>query len=276
MYVEELIGPDTVNTMPLETIEAFQDHGEVRGDTVLEGVAEARAADRRSCATAGVDYDDVVETLEAEGVAEVQRRVRRDRRRHPREARGAGRLDRSKRRSSSGSGRATRPSGRERTRGAGSAGSTSRARMREDVDLLLQFAESSSTARRRRRAARHGRLVARARGDAGARSAARRSTSSTRRIREAIRALEAQIDLSRTLFISASKSGSTLETRSHTDYFWERAGRDGELFAAITDPGSELEQLAREREFRAIFAGRAEDRRPLLGALARSGWCRRR
>ena len=43
MYVEELIGPDTVNTMPLETIEAFQDHGEVRGDTVLEGVDEARA-----------------------------------------------------------------------------------------------------------------------------------------------------------------------------------------------------------------------------------------
>ena len=42
IYVEELIGPDTVNTMPLETIEAFQDHGEVRGDTVLEGVGEAQ------------------------------------------------------------------------------------------------------------------------------------------------------------------------------------------------------------------------------------------
>src|SRR3954468_19534079 len=42
MYVEELIGPHTVNTMPLETIRAFQDHGEVRGDTVLEGVDEAR------------------------------------------------------------------------------------------------------------------------------------------------------------------------------------------------------------------------------------------
>src|SRR5262249_12124256 len=38
IYVEELIGPDTVNTMPLETIEAFQDHGEVHGDTVLEGL----------------------------------------------------------------------------------------------------------------------------------------------------------------------------------------------------------------------------------------------
>jgi transaldolase len=67
MYVEELIGPETVNTMPLETIEAFQDHGEVRGDTVLEGVDEARQLIEK-LRDAGVDYDDVVETIEAEGV----------------------------------------------------------------------------------------------------------------------------------------------------------------------------------------------------------------
>jgi transaldolase len=67
MYVEELIGPETVNTMPLETIEAFQDHGEVRGDTVLEGVDEAREL-LVQLAEAGVDYDDVTDTLEAEGV----------------------------------------------------------------------------------------------------------------------------------------------------------------------------------------------------------------
>src|SRR3954470_24932944 len=42
MYVEELIGPETVNTMPLETIRAFQDHGELRGDTVTEKVGKAR------------------------------------------------------------------------------------------------------------------------------------------------------------------------------------------------------------------------------------------
>jgi len=67
MYVEELIGPETVNTMPLETIRAFQDHGEVRGDTVLEGVDEARAL-LQQLADAGVDYNDVTDTLEAEGV----------------------------------------------------------------------------------------------------------------------------------------------------------------------------------------------------------------
>ena len=72
---------------------------------------------------------------------------------------------------------------------------------------------------------------------------------------QAIRALESRLDLSRTLFVSASKSGSTLETRSHTDYFWEKTGRNGDLFAAITDPGSELEQLARERAFAGVFPG---------------------
>jgi transaldolase len=67
MYVEELIGPDTVNTMPPETIEAFQDHGEVRGDTVAKGFGKAKRV-LADLAGAGVDYDDVVETLEAEGV----------------------------------------------------------------------------------------------------------------------------------------------------------------------------------------------------------------
>jgi phosphoglucose isomerase-like protein len=71
----------------------------------------------------------------------------------------------------------------------------------------------------------------------------------------AIRALEAELDLERTLFVSASKSGSTLETRSHTDYFWQKAGGRGAQFVAITDPGSALEALAQQRGFRAIFHG---------------------
>jgi transaldolase / glucose-6-phosphate isomerase len=71
----------------------------------------------------------------------------------------------------------------------------------------------------------------------------------------AIRELEEKLDLQRTFFVSSSKSGTTLETRSHTDYFWEKTGKRGEMFAAITDPGSELERLARERGFRAVFAG---------------------
>jgi transaldolase len=66
LYVEDLVGPDTVNTMPLETVEAFQDHGVVR-DTLTEGLDEAHAL-LRELATAGIDYDDVTDTLEREGV----------------------------------------------------------------------------------------------------------------------------------------------------------------------------------------------------------------
>jgi transaldolase/glucose-6-phosphate isomerase len=64
-----------------------------------------------------------------------------------------------------------------------------------------------------------------------------------------------QIDLERTLFVASSKSGTTLETRSHLDFFWEQAGERGEQFVVVTDPGSPLEELARERGFREVFHG---------------------
>jgi transaldolase len=66
LYVDSLIGPETVNTMPLEAVEAFQDHGRV-ALTLEEGVDEARSL-LRELERAGVDLDDVTETLEAEGV----------------------------------------------------------------------------------------------------------------------------------------------------------------------------------------------------------------
>ena len=72
---------------------------------------------------------------------------------------------------------------------------------------------------------------------------------------EAIRRLERSVDLEGTLFLASSKSGSTIETRSHLEYFWEQTGGRGAQFAAITDPGSELDTLAHERGFRAVFAG---------------------
>jgi transaldolase / glucose-6-phosphate isomerase len=127
-------------------------------------------------------------------------------------------------------------------------------RMNEDVELLLQFADSIVD-----------RIDAVVLLGMGGSSLAPEVIKQTFRQEtfhvldtthpQAIRDLEARLDLSRTLFISASKSGSTLETRSHTDYFWEKAGRRGDQFVAITDPGSDLEKLAREREFAAVFFG---------------------
>jgi transaldolase len=66
LYVEDLIGPGTVNTMPRETIEAFQDHGEV-ALTLEDGIDEAKQVFEQ-VAAAGVGYDDVTDTLEREGV----------------------------------------------------------------------------------------------------------------------------------------------------------------------------------------------------------------
>jgi transaldolase len=66
IYVEELIGPDTVNTMPRETVEAFQDHGKVR-ESLTEDVDGARRT-LEAFEQAGISYDDVVATLEREGV----------------------------------------------------------------------------------------------------------------------------------------------------------------------------------------------------------------
>jgi transaldolase len=66
LYVEDLIGPETVNTMPEETIDAFQDHGEVA--LTLEQDLDGAKRVFEQVAEAGVDYDDVVDTLEREGV----------------------------------------------------------------------------------------------------------------------------------------------------------------------------------------------------------------
>jgi transaldolase len=66
IYVEELIGRDTVNTMPTETIEAFQDHGEA-ANTLEEDLDAARKV-FDDLKAAGIDMDDVGQTLEREGV----------------------------------------------------------------------------------------------------------------------------------------------------------------------------------------------------------------
>ncbi|HEV3401311.1 MAG TPA: hypothetical protein VG078_05775, partial [Acidimicrobiales bacterium] len=74
---------------------------------------------------------------------------------------------------------------------------------------------------------------------------------------EAIGRVADALPLDRTLFVAASKSGGTIETRSHLELFWERVGRP-EQFAVVTDPGSELGTLARERGFRKVFENRPD------------------
>ena len=86
--------------------------------------------------------------------------------------------------------------------------------------------------------------------------------------------VQESVDLERTLFIVSSKSGTTIETLSHYRHFRELAGP--EQFVAVTDPGSPLSELAKDDGFRTLFLEPARHRRALLGAVATSGWCRRR
>jgi transaldolase len=67
IYVEELIAPGTVNTMPESVITAYADHGDTRGDTVTGAYESARQV-LADLGTVGVDFDDVVQVLESEGV----------------------------------------------------------------------------------------------------------------------------------------------------------------------------------------------------------------
>jgi hypothetical protein len=73
-----------------------------------------------------------------------------------------------------------------------------------------------------------------------------------------VAAVEAELDLDKSLFLVASKSGSTLEPNCFFEYFWDKVSRrpgskPGRQFIAVTDPGTSLEKLSRERQFRKTF-----------------------
>ena len=74
----------------------------------------------------------------------------------------------------------------------------------------------------------------------------------------AVLAVERSIDLDRTLFVVSSKSGGTIETLSHFRYFFARTGGDGSRFVAVTDPGSPLAKLGEEHGFRRVFCADPE------------------
>ena len=249
MYVEELIGPHTVNTMPLETLEAFRDHGEVRGDTVLEGVdaAEQLLAD---LAEAGVDYDDVVAKLETEGVQKFADSFDELIAGHRGQAGRAGRPDDDRAAELVARIWSRDPTvwtGKDEARWLGWLDEPFR--MRDDAEPLLDLARGR-VGELRRRSCCSGWAAPRSRPRCcGSRSASSASTCSTRRTRRRSASSRRSSTSGARSSSRASKSGSTLETRSHTDYFWKLAPR-GEQWAAITDPGSTLAALAQRAQVR--------------------------
>ena len=276
LYVEELIARDTVNTMPETTLLAFRDHGRVAA-TIEPNLDQAEQV-LRDTARAGVDLDAVTARLLEEGVgafAESYRKVgaviegkvealRQDRVRHAsflpgleREVgRRLGRFAEQSvmRRIWSKDQTVWRNDPTEITDRLGWL--TVHDVMEERAPELKEFAQGC---------AEDGLTTAVLAGMGG-------SSLAPEVLRETfgvaagmldvvvldtthpdqILAVERSLDLGRTLFVIASKSGTTTETSSHFAYFWDKVP-DGSRFAAITDPGTPLEQLAVDRGFRRTF-----------------------
>ncbi|HZS50739.1 MAG TPA: bifunctional transaldolase/phosoglucose isomerase [Bryobacterales bacterium] len=283
LYVEELIGKDTVNTMPLPTLQAFRDHGRVR-PSLEEGLEDAGAALQRLRAL-DIDLNAIAEKLQEEGVAAFSTSFdqllaalekKRQALRADRAGRQSLRLGAFQNRADA------------RLKAWQSAGFASRL-WRKDATLWTAQPQPELTDRlgwltlpeaMREHAEECAAFAGQVRSDGvrhvvvlgmGGSSLAPdvfgRTFGHADGFPElivldsthpaAVRAVEKQIDLRSTLFVVSSKSGATIEPLSFFRYFWSLVGRvtktPGDRFAAITDPNTPLERLAQQRGFRRIF-----------------------
>jgi transaldolase / glucose-6-phosphate isomerase len=284
LYVENLIGPETVNTLPVETLNAFKDHGQVRGETVRENLEDASAALAR-LQEIGIDLNAIAEKLQDDGVAafatsfdslmstlekkrtslagielnrqdlhlgKLQSRV--DRRLRDWQAQEFG----SRLWKKDGTLWSAEPVPELTDRLGWLEMPES---MQHQVEALREFAEKTKAD-----GVKHV-VVLGMGGSSLAPEVFQRSFGNQPNYPAlmvldsthpaAVKALEAKIDLDRTLFLVSSKSGTTTETNSFFYYFWDKLKQlkpePGEHFAAITDPGTPLEKMAGERKFRAVF-----------------------
>jgi transaldolase/glucose-6-phosphate isomerase len=278
MYVEELIGPDTVNTIPPATMEAFRDHGEARA-SLESGVEDAQKV-MAHLEEAGIPMKEVTDalliqavklfaepfekllnavdvkcklpvgpvnrmtyTLAADQTAAVEASLE--------EWRTAGKVRRLWSRD------ASLWTGADESQWLGWMGVTEdQLAHRERFDRIAADVKSGGFT--------HALLLGMG-GSSLCPEVLRLSFGKIPGFPELhildstdpaqIRAIEKKIDLARTLFIVSSKSGSTLEPNIFKQYFFERAGRDGSRFYAITDPGSAMQKVAERDGFRKIFFG---------------------
>ncbi len=287
MYVEALIGRDTVDTIPPATMDAFRDHGEAIADVIEQDLAGARAMlaelERR-----GISLKQVTDELVTEGVQQFadsfdklfgaiaqQRRVLLD-------------GDRARLEISPGSPKmkeafdaemeAWRAGGRIRRLWAGDASLWTGTDENKwlgwlniveqelaDVDRLTAFAKDV-----KQRGFTDLVLLGMGGSSLGPEVFGKTFGSQAGWPRfhmldstdpAQIKAIEQEINLDKTLFIVSSKSGSTLEPNIFLDYFLDRVGsvrakdKAGEHFVAVTDPGSSLEKRAKQLGFAHIFYG---------------------
>jgi len=279
LYVDSLIGPDTVNTMPPATLQLFEDHGTVRR-TLPEDASEAHLVIER-LAAGGVDFDDVTRALEDGGIQQFaksfetligvigNKRKALAAQTPPTHSGVVEAIDRAVavRLANIDADRLPKriwgrdptvwkddpdtPEIRDRL-GWLTVGEA----MAQQVKLLRAFSDEVRAEFSRVVLCGMGgsslapEVLWHTFGAAQGYPALHVLDSTDPR---AVRQAEQGGDPAKTLFIISSKSGTTQESDSFFRYFWERTGGRGSQFVAITDPGTPLEQLAGERRFRRAF-----------------------
>ncbi len=276
-YVDGLIAPDTVNTMPMATLNAAAEKAEVRGATADADPTAALDA----LAEAGIDMGDVTKKLLEDGIAafvtpfdkliagvESSKEAAVTGRPPTIESSIPDELEPglAKRVETAMYGRVVRRVWRKDEALWGGPGVaeignrlgwlTISEAMLEHAGDLREFAEGVK-ADGLTHAALLGmggsslgpEVIRRSFGDAGGLTLHVLDSTDPGAVLE----LESAVDLSKTLFIVSSKSGGTIETLSHMKHFYERTGGNGAQFVAVTDPGSALVDLAKERGFRRVF-----------------------
>ncbi|MDQ6709954.1 MAG: bifunctional transaldolase/phosoglucose isomerase [Candidatus Dormibacteraeota bacterium] len=281
LYVEELIGPDTVNTMPQQTMLAFKEHGEAR-PSLLENMNGGEQV-MRDLASVGIDMDKVTYDLQIDGIklfaasiTNLMEELGKKKAALKGDSAGAhdarlGALEGpvNARLKQLEAGAAVRRI-QEKDASLWSSETLAQAeihdrlgwlqvaeQMRERVPELLALkkdllAEGFTQA-----------LLMGMGGSSLAPEVFRQTFGAIKGALDvhvldttdpaAIRAVTEQLDLAKTVFVVSSKSGSTLETLSHFHYFWQQVGGKARQFLAITDPGSSLAAEAKSKGFRRIF-----------------------
>jgi transaldolase / glucose-6-phosphate isomerase len=285
-YVEDLVGPDTVNTMPPETMNAFRDHGKPRA-SLEEGLAEARDIVRRLAAI-GIDLNAAGEELQLEGVQSFAKSfedlgaVIKGRRAaivdgaHDKQSIAAtgyeSKLDATFKDLDKNDFPArlwkkdatlwSKDPGAQAAIKSGLDFLTMPETMAERVKELASFAEEVRNAGFRD-------VVLLGMGGSSQSAELLAATFPSKSgypklhvldstVPDSIRALDRNTDITKTLFVVASKTGQTVETLSHCSAFFDRvkaksSNPAGSHFVAITDPGTKLAALAKENKFRRVF-----------------------
>ena len=277
LYVDDLIAPDCVNTMPEATLIAFLDHGRIR-PSIEEGLDDAERV-LGSLADTGVDLDAVTRQLLDDGMASFAESYRK----LAEQIEGKVRAIREERVRVASHLAGLQPAVDRRLAELDSEDAVRRI-WRKDFTLWRQdpteitdrlgwltvhdvMAERIPELKEFAAGCASDGLTAAVLAGMGGSSLAPEVLRETFGVApgmldvkvldttnpDQILAVERSLDLDRTLFVIASKSGTTTETLSHFAYFWEKVP-DGSRFVAITDPGTPLEALARERGFRHCFA----------------------